>query len=168
MIELNGHGHIPLIRTPEMEASDLLDDAVNVITTELSNGIGAFASPVACRAAATRIVQRFANMTLTAIRGDRDSDRLARFFREERPDLGFEGDVSDWTPVESAMRFLRREARPSVVAALNQISAVRPSNWEDDDDPDQLAAWRAVDAALAACKGAGVDATPSPGAPSTP
>lgn len=40
-----------------------------------------------------------------------DRARLARFFREERPDLGFEGDVEGWNPVESAMAFLRREPR---------------------------------------------------------
>ena len=38
-----------------------------------------------------------------------DRDRLSRFFREERPDLGFEGDVEGMNPVESAMHFLRRK-----------------------------------------------------------
>ena len=37
--------------------------------------------------------------------------RLARFFREERPDLGFEGDVEGWDPVQCAIENLRRKPR---------------------------------------------------------
>ena len=33
-------------------------------------------------------------------------------------------------------------------AALTGILAVRPYNWDDDDDPEMVAAWQAVDAAL--------------------
>lgn len=40
-------------------------------------------------------------------------------------------------------------AAPNMRAALETVSAVRPDNWEDGDDPEQVAAWRAVDAALA-------------------
>ena len=40
-----------------------------------------------------------------------DSELLAAFFRNERPDLGFEGDVEGLSPVEAAMHFLRRETR---------------------------------------------------------
>lgn len=36
-------------------------------------------------------------------------DRLARFFREERRDLGWEGDAEGFDPVEAAITFLRRE-----------------------------------------------------------
>lgn len=32
--------------------------------------------------------------------------------------------------------------------ALNAVSAVRPSNWRDDDDPEQAAAWSLLDTAL--------------------
>lgn len=48
-------------------------------------------------------------------------------------------------PVDSP---LTRAAGP-MRAALMLLSAVRPTNWEDDDDPAQLAAWRACDEALA-------------------
>ncbi len=33
--------------------------------------------------------------------------------------------------------------------ALTALVAVRPSNWDDDDDPEQVAAWRAAEKALA-------------------
>jgi hypothetical protein len=33
-------------------------------------------------------------------------------------------------------------------AALRALNAVRPSNWDDDEDPEQTAAWLALDAAL--------------------
>jgi hypothetical protein len=33
-------------------------------------------------------------------------------------------------------------------AALEALRKVRPSNWDDDEDPDQKAAWLAADKAL--------------------
>jgi hypothetical protein len=39
-------------------------------------------------------------------------------------------------------------AAPDLLSALEGVRAVRPSNWEDDEDPEQVAAWQAVDAAL--------------------
>lgn len=33
-------------------------------------------------------------------------------------------------------------------AALRALISVRPSNWDDDEDPDQAAAWRAADQAV--------------------
>lgn len=32
--------------------------------------------------------------------------------------------------------------------ALRAVSAIRPTNWDDDDDVVQLVAWRAVDSAI--------------------
>ncbi len=40
-------------------------------------------------------------------------------------------------------------AAPQLLSALRGLQAVRPANWEDDEDPDQVAAWRAADAAVA-------------------
>lgn len=40
---------------------------------------------------------------------DPSAERLAQFFRDERPDLGSEGDVEGWSPVDAAIAFLRRE-----------------------------------------------------------
>jgi hypothetical protein len=44
-------------------------------------------------------------------------------------------------------------AAPELLAALKAAQAIRPGNWDDDDDPDQAAAWRAVDAAIAKAEG---------------
>lgn len=52
---------------------------------------------------------------------ERPEDRLARFFREERPDLGQEGDYELLSPVEAAMHFLRREP---VVDPLAQAAGI--------------------------------------------
>lgn len=40
-----------------------------------------------------------------------------------------------------------------MLSALRGLMTVRPSNWEDDEDPDQVAAWRAADAAIALAEG---------------
>lgn len=48
-------------------------------------------------------------------RAETAHDRLARFFREERPDLGWEGDVEGWDPVQCAIENLRRKPRPEEV-----------------------------------------------------
>ena len=32
--------------------------------------------------------------------------------------------------------------------AMQAVSAIRPSNWDEDDDPDQVSAWRLLDEAL--------------------
>jgi hypothetical protein len=34
-------------------------------------------------------------------------------------------------------------------AALVALLKVRPTNWDDDDDPDQVAAWKLAEAAVA-------------------
>lgn len=39
-------------------------------------------------------------------------------------------------------------ALPCLVRAALAVQAIRPSNWDDADDPEQLAAWLALDAAL--------------------
>jgi hypothetical protein len=39
-------------------------------------------------------------------------------------------------------------AAPDMAAALMAVGAIRPSNWDDNDDPAQVAAWHALDAAL--------------------
>lgn len=36
----------------------------------------------------------------------------------------------------------------ALTEALERVSAIRPSNWDDPRDPEHLGAWRAVDAAL--------------------
>jgi len=36
-----------------------------------------------------------------------------------------------------------------LVKVIADLVAVRPSNWEDSNDPQQRAAWRAADVALA-------------------
>lgn len=38
----------------------------------------------------------------------------------------------------------------AMLAALLAVRDVRPTNWDDDEDPHQVAAWRAVDAAILA------------------
>lgn len=51
---------------------------------------------------------------------------------------------------------LVREARDAMAEAANALSEmhtlldrlnehVRPTNWDDDDDPEQVAVWRALD-----------------------
>lgn len=40
-------------------------------------------------------------------------------------------------------------AAPSMLRALKALNAIRPFNWDDPDDPDQLGAWRLLDTALA-------------------
>lgn len=51
---------------------------------------------------------------------------------------------------------LVREARDAMAEAANALSEmhtlldrlnehVRPTNWDDDDDPEQVAVWKAVD-----------------------
>lgn len=37
---------------------------------------------------------------------------------------------------------------PHLIAALRGLIAIRPTNWADDDDPDQAAAWAYAEAAL--------------------
>ncbi len=87
---------------------------------------------------------------VTAVAGENDRERLARFFREERPDLGFEGDVEGWSPVESAMAFLRRAHRPTLSSEGSGMTSIdkarealvdrlryrigNPSAWETYDD----------------------------------
>ena len=44
-------------------------------------------------------------------------------------------------------------AAPALFAALARLIAIRPENWDDDDDPDQVAAWRAADEAIDAANG---------------
>ncbi|WGM45270.1 hypothetical protein KOAAANKH_00131 [Brevundimonas sp. NIBR10] len=41
-----------------------------------------------------------------------------------------------------------RAALP-MLSALRGLIAIRPANWDDDEDPDQVAAWRAADTAIA-------------------
>lgn len=36
----------------------------------------------------------------------------------------------------------------SLLAAARMVLAVRPTNWDDDEDPDQVAAWSALEEAL--------------------
>lgn len=40
-------------------------------------------------------------------------------------------------------------AAPDMFDALQALSLIRPSNWADGEDPEQEAAWKALDAALA-------------------
>lgn len=40
------------------------------------------------------------------------------------------------------------QALPKLLAAAHAVRAVRPVNWDDDEDAEQAAAWRALDAAL--------------------
>lgn len=44
-------------------------------------------------------------------------------------------------------------AAPAMLDALRGLIAVRPGNWEDDDDADLTAAYRAADAAVALAEG---------------
>lgn len=37
--------------------------------------------------------------------------------------------------------------------ALRGLIAIRPENWNDDEDPDQAAAWKAAEAAVALSEG---------------
>lgn len=43
---------------------------------------------------------------------------------------------------------------PRLIAALRGVLAIRPGNWDDDEDPDHVAAWTEVEDALLA---AGID-----------
>lgn len=40
-------------------------------------------------------------------------------------------------------------ATRELVQVIDDLVAVRPTNWDDSTDPQQRAAWRAADAALA-------------------
>lgn len=40
-------------------------------------------------------------------------------------------------------------ALPDLLRAAQAVQAIRPDNWDDGDDPEQAAAWRLLDAALA-------------------
>jgi hypothetical protein len=40
-----------------------------------------------------------------------------------------------------------------LIAAARMVYDVRPSNWDDDDDPDAVAAWSALEEALRASGG---------------
>jgi len=42
---------------------------------------------------------------------------------------------------------------PDMLAALKAAQLIRPTNWDDEDDSDQVAAWRAVDEAVALAEG---------------
>jgi hypothetical protein len=44
-------------------------------------------------------------------------------------------------------------AAPNLLSALRGLIAVRPSNWNDDEDPDRVAAWTAADTAIALAEG---------------
>lgn len=35
-----------------------------------------------------------------------------------------------------------------LLTAAQMVMAVRPANWNDDEDPDQVAAWSALEEAL--------------------
>lgn len=53
-------------------------------------------------------------------------------------------------PVETSVT----RAAPSMLKALYALSAVRPSNWNDEDDIETAAAWGALDDAIAEAEGA--------------
>lgn len=44
-------------------------------------------------------------------------------------------------------------AVPDLIGAAIAVKAIRPDNWDDGDDPEQAAAWRLLDAALAKATG---------------
>lgn len=44
-------------------------------------------------------------------------------------------------------------ASPLLLVALKGLVTVRPSNWDDGEDPEQQAAWTAADAAIAEAEG---------------
>ena len=63
--------------------------------------------------------------------------------------------TGDHTPEEQLANAILFEASPKMLAALNALNAVRPVNWDDEDeDPDQAQAWRLLDEALASVGGA--------------
>lgn len=43
-------------------------------------------------------------------------------------------------------------AAPRMRAALMAVDAIKPTNWDDDEDPAQAAAWREVSAAIEAAQ----------------
>lgn len=44
-------------------------------------------------------------------------------------------------------------AAPQLLSALRGLVAVRPADWDDAEDPDQVAAWTAADDAIALALG---------------
>lgn len=88
----------------------------------------------------------------------RDRSNLNRTLRGLIADgLVTAGDPPEITDAGLAMVAALDRAEPAtgalivqIVKALRAVSAIRPTNWDDDEDAPQLAAWRAVDAALAA------------------
>lgn len=57
---------------------------------------------------------------------------------------------------DGALQMLARHRRgyashavSALIDAARATSAIRPTNWEDDEDPEQAAAWKALDQALA-------------------
>lgn len=62
--------------------------------------------------------------------------------------------TGDHPPEEQRANARLFMAAPDILAALKGLIAVRPSNWADDDDPDQAAAWAAADVAVALAEAA--------------
>lgn len=54
-----------------------------------------------------------------------------------------------WPPAPTG----QSAAAPQMLAALRRLGAIRPDNWNDGDDAEAEAAWRALDAAIAAAEG---------------
>lgn len=44
-------------------------------------------------------------------------------------------------------------AVPDLISAAIAVKSIRPDNWDDGDDPEQAAAWRQLDAAIAKATG---------------
>lgn len=72
------------------------------------------------------------------------SEQLIRVARAmlEMPD-GYHH-LGGWKPIVRDLV----AAHVNLRAALEAVSAIRPTNWEDEEDADQVAAWRQLDAQL--------------------
>lgn len=56
---------------------------------------------------------------------------------------------SPWNGLDSQAHGRLMAAAPRMRAALLAVDAVKPGNWDDDEDPAQVTAWREVAVALA-------------------
>jgi hypothetical protein len=88
----------------------------------------------------------------TILRLIRDRDGLTLLATVNDPGLtGGSDGMEEMAPPPS--RACIAAAAPALFAALARLIAIRPENWDDDDDPDQVAAWRAADEAIDAANG---------------
>lgn len=117
-------------------------------------------------------VQQFARLSGLPWRRGADSGKPLLYGGEEgRGALMAYGTIGSWSEFDLAIAAvnalpaflalheagLRAPSSPVVLPELMEaaaaVMAIRPANWDDDDDPEQVAAWRKLDEAIAKARG---------------